>query len=488
MNLSDLSNYKNIVLQMHNIPDADTISSAYVLQKFFEFKGCRAKMIYGGPAKITKPSLIMFIEAYGMEVEFVSELPANTDLLITVDCQYSAGNVQKFPCEKFAVIDHHIVEIPENEFIEVNPRLGSCATLVYAMLLREKSLGNLGNFLEDEKITTALYYGLFTDTNGLSEIRHPLDRDLADVNHERTLIKKLKNATITMPELQIISKALSKYETIGNIGLFKAEPCDPNILGFSSDIAMQVDSLDACVLFSIIHSGIKLSIRSCSREIMANEFAAFLCEGCGSGGGNLEKAGGFLKNSEEYLVNRLKEYTEAFDKIYAGETAVDFASMKRYRKLPIEVGFAKISDLFKADTKLTIRTMEGDVDLSAKENIYVMIGIEGEIYPIVKEKFEKNYKVLDKKYEQVSEYQPTIINRYSGEKHSILECARTCVPVNEKIIRAQQIKKRTKVFTYWDTEKYFSGVPGDFLSANETDFSDCYIVNERIFYKTYAEI
>jgi len=488
MNLSDLSEHKNIVLQMHNIPDADTISSAYVLQKFFERNGCRAKMIYGGPAKITKPSLIMFIEAYSMEIEFVSELPANTDLLITVDCQYGAGNVQKFPCEKFAVIDHHIIEIPENEFIEVNPRLGSCATLVYAMLLREKASGNLGNFLEEEKITTALYYGLFTDTNGLSEIRHPLDRDLADVNHERMLIKKLKNATITMPELSIISNALSKYQVIGNIGVFKAEPCDPNILGFSSDIAMQVDSIDACVLFSAVHAGIKLSIRSCSREIMANEFAAFLSEGCGSGGGNYEKAGGFIKNSEEYLLNRLREYTEAFDKIYAGKTAVDFASMKRYRKLPIEVGFAKISDLFKTGTKLTIRTMEGDIDLSAEEDVYVMIGIEGEIYPIKKGKFEKNYKVLDKKYEQVSEYQPTVIDRYSGEKHSILEHAKTCVPIDEKIIRAQQIKKRTKVFTNWDMEKYFSGVPGDFLSANETDFNDCYIVNERIFYKTYAEI
>jgi phosphoglycolate phosphatase len=270
--------------------------------------------------------------------------------------------------------------------------------------------------------------------------------------------------------------------------LFKADPCDPNILGFSSDIAMQVDSLDACVLYSAVSGGIKLSVRSCCREIMANELAAFLCEGCGSGGGNLEKAGGFLKNTEVYLANRLKEYTTAFDKIYAGETDVDFASMKRYRKLPIEVGFARTTDLFQDGAKITIRTLEGDIDLMAKENIYVMIGIEGEVYPILREKFEKNYKVLDKKYEPVSEYPPTVIDRYSGDKHSILECAKVCIPINEKIIKAKQINKRTKIFTYWDPEKYFSGIPGDFLAANENDLNDCYIVNERIFYKTYAEI
>ncbi|MDR0516888.1 MAG: DHH family phosphoesterase [Fibromonadaceae bacterium] len=485
MKLSELAKHKNIVLQSHNIPDADSVSSAFVLQAYFEMQGCKAKIVYGGPAKITKPSLLMFIESFGIEIEKVSEIPANTNLLITVDCQYGAGNAQKFPCEKFAVIDHHRIEIPECELCEINPQLGSCATLVHSMLLKENGLEN---FLANEKIRTSLYYGLYTDTNGLSELRHPLDRDLADIAFDKALIKKLKNATITMPELSIVSGALKESEIIENIGLFKAQPCDPNILGFSSDIAMQVDSLDACVLFSLVNGGIKLSVRSCCREIMANELAAFLCENYGSGGGNLEKAGGFLKNSEEYLAARLKEYITAFDKIYAGKTPVDFASMKRYRKLPVEIGFAKSTDLFKDGTRLTVRTMEGDIDLTAGENIYIMIGIEGEIYPILRDKFEKNYKVLDKKYEPVSEYPPTVIDRYSGEKHSILNCAKACLPTSEKIIKAKQIEKRTKVFTYWDLEKYFSGIPGDFLAANENDLQDCYIVNERIFYKTYALI
>ncbi|MDR1760671.1 MAG: DHH family phosphoesterase [Fibrobacter sp.] len=484
MKLSDLLPYRKIILQTHNIPDADAVSSAFVLQKFFEKQGASARLVYGGPAKITKPSLLMFIEALNIEIEYVSEIPADTDLLITVDCQYGAGNVQKFPCPAFAVIDHHRPEIVENELCEINPHLGSCATLVYSMLLKEHA----EDFINRENIRTALYYGLFTDTNGLSELRHPLDRDLSDVPFDRPLLKKLKNATITMPELSIVSGALADVSVVENIGLFRAVPCDPNILGFSSDIAMQVDTLDACILFAPAGPGIKISVRSCSREIMANELAAFLCDGFGSGGGNLEKAGGFFKNTEEHLFNKLREYITAFDKIYAGVTPVDFGSMKRYRKLPNEVGFCVLTDLFQAGAKLTVRTLEGDVDLTASDDIYIMIGIEGEIYPILKEKFEKNYKVLDKKYELVSEYPPTVIDRYNGEKHSILSYAKVCVPVFEKIIKAKQIDKRTKVFTYWDTEKYFSGVPGDFLAANENDLQDCWIVNERIFYKTYELI
>jgi len=482
MKLSDLTRYKNIVLQTHNIPDADTVSCAYVLQKYFERHGCKAKIIYGGRIKITKPSLVMLIEALGIEIKPVSEIPA-ADLLITVDCQYGAGNVEKFPCKKFAVIDHHISEIQENELCEINPALGSCATLVHSMLIRER---DSEDFLKDEKISTALYYGLYTDTNGLAEVRHPLDRDLAEVNFDKILIKKLRNANLTMPELSIVSGALGSCSIVENIGLFKAEPCDPNILGFSSDIAMQVESLDACVLYSSVNGGLKLSVRSCCREFMANELAAFLCEGFGSGGGNLEKAGGFLKNSEEYLKSRLKEYLIAFDKIYAGQTPIDFASMKSYKKLRVPVGFAKCEDLFQTGTKITIRTMEGDLDLIADENIYFMIGIEGEVYPILNAKFEKNYIAMDDEYLQVSEYPPTVINRLTGRKQSLVRFAKTCFPKSEKIIKAKQIEKRTKVFTYWDTEKYFSGKPGDFLAANENDLQDCYIINERIFQKTYV--
>ncbi|MCL2101010.1 MAG: hypothetical protein FWH22_04780 [Fibromonadales bacterium] len=195
-----------------------------------------------------------------------------------------------------------------------------------------------------------------------------------------------------------------------------------------------------------------------------------------------------MKNSEEYLASRLKEYLVAFYKIYAGQTPVDFASMKRYRKLQVPVGFAKCEDLFQDGTKITVRTMEGDVDLVARENIYFMIGIEGEVYPILREKFEKNYIAMFDDYEQVSEYPPTVINKATGKKQSLVRFAKICFAQGEKIIRAKQIDRRTKVFTYWDLEKYFSGRPGDWLAANENDLGDCYIINERIFPKTYELI
>jgi phosphoglycolate phosphatase len=55
-------------------------------------------------------------------------------------------------------------------------------------------------------------------------------------------------------------------------------------------------------------------------------------------------------------------------------------------------------------------------------------------------------------------------------------------------VKAAPVEKHTKVFSYWDSEKYFSAVPGDFLAANETDLDDCYIVNRQIFFDSYEEM
>ncbi|MDR2615045.1 MAG: DHH family phosphoesterase [Oscillospiraceae bacterium] len=493
MNLKNLALRDNIVIQCHDIPDADAIGAGFALQQYLKTLGAGARLVYGGRADITKPNLLMLIAILGIEIERVGEIPADS-YIVTVDCQYGAGNVQKFPCADFAVIDHHIAEIPEGGSVLIAPALASCSTLMWD-LMRAQGY----DFASDYRVRNALYYGLFTDTNGLSELRHPLDRDLADIRYDPALIKKLKNSALTLDELNIVSRAMRRYEIIENIGLFRADPCDPNILGFVSDIAMQVQHLDCCVVYCETPFGVKLSVRSSAREIMSSEIAAFLCAGVGSGGGGLEKAGGFIgfdksgkipgeTDSAAFLKERVLRYIGHFDLIYAENNSIDFSGMKLYKKLPLPVGFAVTTDVFPAGSKITVRTLEGDVDTASANNIYLMIGIEGEVYPILRETFEKNYLILDKTYSAASDYAPVVIDKLTGEKRSLLPFAGTCAPRESKLVRAASLSRDTKVFTNWDTERYYSGGPGDYLVANEGAFDDCYIVKERIFNASYTEV
>ena len=492
MNLKKLAENKNIVIQSHDIPDADSIGSGFALQCYLRSLGAEAELVYGGPAEIQKPSLLMMLDALEIEIRHVKELHGDTDMLITVDCQRGAGNVKSFDLPDTAavvVIDHHRPEITEDENTIIRPYLASCATLVWDLLKKE-------GFNMDGRVKNALYYGLYTDTNGMSELRHPLDRDLAEIQYDAGFIRKLKNSAITNDELDIIGNTLRNKEIIGPVVLFRSEPCDANLLGFASDIAQQVVHIDCCVVYCMQPHGMKLSVRSGAREIMASEIAAFLCDGAGSGGGAVEKAGGFMslkgiaevsagKEPEAYLKQRISDYLSYFDLIYAGENDIDFGAMKLYKKLPVSVGYAKSTDIFPKGAKITVRTLEGDIDTATADDIYLMIGILGEVYPIKQERFEASYRVLELPYSPTLDYVPAIISRITGERREIMPFAKACIPTDNKLVRAATLKKPSKVFTAWDTDKYFTGQPGDWLVANEGSYSDCYIVRGDIFAKTY---
>ena len=111
MRLAELEVYNQIIIQCHDNPDPDTIAAGYALYKYFESKGKEVRLVYSGNLLITKPNIVMFIEALRIPIEYIEELKVE-GLLITVDCQYGAGNVRHLEAQHVAIIDHHVQEVP----------------------------------------------------------------------------------------------------------------------------------------------------------------------------------------------------------------------------------------------------------------------------------------------------------------------------------------------------------------------------------------
>jgi phosphoglycolate phosphatase len=225
-------------------------------------------------------------------------------LLITVDCHYGAGNVTRLTARQVAVIDHHQLEISNGQLSEIRPDVGSCATVVWHMLTEE-------GFSFDGRIElgTALYYRLYSDTNQFSEIYHPLDMQLRDsVPFNKDMISLFRNSNLSLEEMEIAGVAMIQhvYNAEYRYDIVKTRPYDPNILGFISDFVMQVDGVDSCVVYNHQEDGIKFSVRSCLKDVHANELASYLGGEVGSGGGHSEKAGGFLIKSK--YEGRTKEF------------------------------------------------------------------------------------------------------------------------------------------------------------------------------------
>ena len=521
MKLSDLLIYKNIVIQAHDNPDADAIASGYGLWLYFRMKGKKVRFIYGGSRPIQKSNLTLMVEKIQIPVEHVEALYEAPDLLLTVDCQYGERNVQKFAAKAVAVIDHHVTitdSLPELN--EIRSNYGSCSTIVWDMLKEEGYDPS-----ENEELATAMYYGLFMDTGKLQEIFHPKDKDMRDeleLRLNRATLVLLQNSNLSEEELKIAGKALSGIDIhkSGHYAIAMAQRCDPNILGVISDALIEVEGVGTCISYCVLDDGIKLSVRSCERETRADELAAFVTVGIGSGGGHVRKSGGFIskellekefqrkygtscgndwENAVQKILNdRMTEYFEDQDFYYAGTDDVpDLSQEPFYQKMPLPIGYVKATDMYPVGTYVSVRMLEGDIPFVVKEDTYFMIGIDGEVYKNDEAYFLSHNEVLQDHYVITGEYSPTVhlaVNASDFEEEAgmrpknLQDYAKTCIPKTSSYkLHAKQLTRRTKVFVPW-SDSYMLGKPGDFIAAQKDNPKDVYIVARDIMEKTYKMI
>ncbi|MDR3231791.1 MAG: DHH family phosphoesterase [Synergistaceae bacterium] len=502
MRLSELLKEERIAIQCHDNPDADALASGLGLFCFFENAGIRELKFFYGGSPVAKPNLFHMIEELCIPIENEPDMREWDGLLITVDCQYGAGNVMRVEAPKIAVIDHHVQECELPALCDLRPWLGSCSTLIWHLLTGE-------GFPIDVRLGTALHYGLFSDTNGFSEIRHPLDRDMWDsVPVDERILKKLKRSNLSLSDLRVASAALSNLylDTAYSFVIISIPPCDPNLLGFVTDMSIQVDGVDIAIASSESLEGIKFSVRTTTRETKASELAAWLSRDTGSGGGHRERAGGYIARTKylerfgglpasTYFVEALREYLgsckiidcsgldEKDVKNRRSAAKISMTSMRTFRKLPVKLGFVPCHMLFEGQADLQVRMLEGDMDISVDENTILMIGIKGEVYPIELETFTRRYTTTDERFAPDLPYNPTVLNKNAGTRISLLEFAHTCVGSDESRVSAMRLENRVKIFTRWDAENYFRGDPGDWLVARSPD--DLYIIAADVFDKLY---
>lgn len=493
MILDTILQYDHIVIQCHDNPDADTIASGYALYSYLDSHKKDVRLIYSGTLAISKPNLKMMVEKLAIPLEYVTHLDT-PDLLITVDCHYNNSNLTHFMAHEICIIDHHLVQETTIPLQDIRPYLGSCSTLVWHLLTQAGF-----NLYAHPKIRTALYYGLLTDTNFLSETRHPLDREMAEsLSHDAALIHQLKNSNLSLADLETAGIALinCSLNTTDKFAVLEALPCDPNILGFISDLAIQVDGIDTCIVYCASKEGIKYSLRSCIKEIKANEFAEYVSQDIGSGGGHANKAGGFIcyeafnrlcgsMNINTYFHNITPDYFNSFDIIYADETGIDTSDMLLYSKQAIPIGFVRSTDIFEENSPICIRTLDGDLDLTTSPDLYFLIEENGQVHPIHKITFNRNYKKTDLSFNLASEYIPIIRNQKSGVSLSLSKHINGCIPTNNFKVYAKALSKNLKVFTRWDKDQYLSGYVGDYLVVREDDLKDIYIESKDKFMRIY---
>lgn len=496
MDLNQLLDFHTIIIQCHDNPDADSIASGYALYTFLLSQGKTVRLIYSGRRIVSKPNLKMMLHKLNIPLEYVAVLDI-PDLLVTVDCQYKNSNVTYFEAKQVCILDHHIYKEIHASLYDIRPYLTSCSTLLWELLKNVRF-----DFKLYPNAATALYYGLLTDSNFLVEIRHPLDKDLLDsIDYDKMLIRTFKNSNLSMSDLEIAGMALVRCSAniSDKFAVLKAHPCDPNILGFISDLAIQVDDITLCIVYFENDEGIKYSVRSCTKEVKANEFADYVCYGIGSAGGHIDKAGGFINHDayfdvygflsgETFFHDITRTYFADFEIVYNVTATLNRHAIPLYHKKPTLVGYVKTANLFSGSDPILIRTLSNDIKISHSKNKYLVLFEDCSINLFTEKQFNKNFERLDAPYLSALEYDPVVKNIVTYETLKLSKHLGSCMDTRNLVYYAIQLKKNTKFFANLQSESYLTGLKGDYLLIPKKSKAEIRIISQSQFSCLFEEL
>lgn len=306
--LASLCQGKRVFLQPHNFPDPDAIASVYGLQRLFAQYGIEAEICYAG--RIDKLSASKMLDAFDIRMTPYEELRGSmseSDWIICVDSQKNAGNILDFVGDEIACIDHHPTYHEESYRYSDIQITGACATIV-------ADYYHSAGILPDEKVATALLYGLKMDTMQFSRGFTALDIEMLAFLHplcDQELLSRLERNNMEFRDLKAYGAAIENIELYEKIGFtYIPFSCPDALIAVLADFILSLEEVDVAIVSSRRADGLKFSVRSETPAVHAGQLIHDALQGLGDGGGHATMAGGLVKSDrleEPYLMEQLKE-------------------------------------------------------------------------------------------------------------------------------------------------------------------------------------
>lgn len=288
---------KKMYIQTHDFPDPDAISSAFGLQTFLGLYNLDAHIVYSG--EIQRDALKTMIQRLNIKAYNTSEVEiVPNDLIIIVDGCKGSKNVTDLPGFEIAVIDHHIVDEPDDvPFIEIKDKIGACSTII------TEYFSNNSMSIPKE-CATALMVGISRDTDLLT--RKVTENDIEAYHYlykyaDNAIVNSILRNNIQLSDFEYFSKSIKELKTNKSIAwLYFENGCDTNLLGILGDFILSAQEIKFSILFAKNKNSITVSIRNENERWNGAEIARVITSGIGAGGGHREMAGGIIFKSEDF--------------------------------------------------------------------------------------------------------------------------------------------------------------------------------------------
>ncbi|MBW2674371.1 MAG: bifunctional oligoribonuclease/PAP phosphatase NrnA [Deltaproteobacteria bacterium] len=281
-----------ILIMCHNNPDPDTIASAAALKYIFAQK-LRRKAVIGYEGTIGRAENRQLVRRLKIDMVRTTKLDfSDFSVIALVDSQPHTGN-NAIPRKILPdiVIDHHPLRKDSTRcaFHDVRPSYGSASTIL-TEYLRELDL------TVDPRLATALYYGLKTDTNGLSRSVTKADIDAFNYLFPRIAPRTLagiENPSVPKSYYLKFADAIARSVQYGDVMISPMGALNtPDVTAEMADFLLRMENIRWTLCMGEYKGFLLLSVRTSRRGVMAGKIALRILKGLGTGGGHEKAAGG----------------------------------------------------------------------------------------------------------------------------------------------------------------------------------------------------
>ncbi|MFT7585359.1 MAG: nanoRNase/pAp phosphatase (c-di-AMP/oligoRNAs hydrolase) [Cellvibrionaceae bacterium] len=303
---TSLEPYGSVTIMPHIDPDPDAIAAVAGLKRLFQVWGKTVFAYYEGRiGRAENKSLMIYLDR-----PLVPLLTRVNDPIILVDTQPAAGNSPiSAKISVHSVIDHHIwnEQTQTVPFHDVRSELGACATLVTEYL-------QAASIIPDEKLATALYYGIKSDTLDLE--RQATAQDIAAYDYLRPLIDKIalaqiEKAQVSASYFQHAYDALRSAYVYDNLLIsYVGEMSYPDLPAEIADWLMRFEKAVWTICIGLFKDKIYISVRGHPPREGADSLVQAMVAGLGTGGGHGSMAGGQVlieQRNPTVLVRQLRK-------------------------------------------------------------------------------------------------------------------------------------------------------------------------------------
>jgi nanoRNase/pAp phosphatase (c-di-AMP/oligoRNAs hydrolase) len=282
-----------VLILTHDNPDPDALASGLGLARLISSWGIRSELVYSGlVSRAENKAMLNLLTPEWVHRDELPELEAYSAVAL-VDTQPDAGN-NDLPSEVIPdiVIDHHhpirdnISKVP---FVDLRPDVGSTSSLIFQYL--QAASVNI-----DASLATAIFYGIKTDTRGLSRGDSPIDQSayfrlLTMI--DRQLLVQVEQAGLPREYFQKFCDGLRAAVVYGSVVVADlGEMHRPDFVGEMADMLIRLEKSRAVLCMGNHGDLLYLSLRTVPMKDDAGLLVQRIVPAPGKAGGHGTMAGG----------------------------------------------------------------------------------------------------------------------------------------------------------------------------------------------------